>query len=419
MDLPRQQYLGLLVFIVLVAFALRLGVTVATQGLGSPPDPGANPDQVEYEELAYRMSVGEGFSWSSGEPTASRPPGASWMLVPVYALFGRSYAAGRLWFCAISALTCLATAWLARMCFGPRVALVAAGWLAVYPGHFYYAMHFLSEVPFGLWLALGAAFTVRSLKRPSLVSDLLAGASWGCAILTRPQLLPLVPLAFTAVLVATRSKRRGYLARLSVQALVLGLVLAPWVVRNAIVVGKPTVTTILGGYGFWIGNNEVVLHDPRWRGTCAPIVQLIDAAHPLKGTEIEREALAWQYGKAFVSSHLSDMPGLVTMKLWRFLSPFADTPNRAVFWAFALGWGGTVLFLVAGLWLTTRTHPVETAVLAAPLVVMLLITVAFYGLDRYRDALAPVFVIPAAYALSRALGWTSRQTDERPSATDL
>jgi hypothetical protein len=75
-----------------------------------------------------------------------------------------------------------------------------------------------------------------------------------------------------------------------------------------------------------------------------------------------------------------------------------------VFWAFALGWGATLPFLAAGLLLAWRTHPLETAVLVAPLVVMLLITAAFYGLDRYRDALAPVLVIPAAYAASRLWG---------------
>jgi 4-amino-4-deoxy-L-arabinose transferase-like glycosyltransferase len=404
MDLSRRQYRGALAVILLVAFALRLGVAIATQGLDSPPDPSANPDQLEYEVFAYRLSIGEGFSWPSGELTASRPPGTSWTLLPVYLALGRSFAAGRIWFCLLSTLTCLATAWLARQCFGPRVALLAAAWLALYPGHFYYAMHFLSEVPFGLWLALAAGFTVRSLRHPALLVDVAAGICWGAAILTRPQMLPLAPLAFVMVLLASRANRRRYLTRLAIQAAVLALVLAPWVARNAVVIGKPTVTTILGGYGFWLGNNEVVLRDARLKGTCALIGQLTDAAHPLTGSEIEREALAWKYGREFVGTHLGDMPGLVAMKFWRFLSPFIDTPNRPVFWAFALGWGATLPFLAAGLLLAWRTHPLETAVLVAPLVVMLLITAAFYGLDRYRDALAPVLVIPAAYAASRLWG---------------
>ena len=159
----RMTYRTSLGLIFALALALRLGVTGLLQGLDSPPRAEANPDQVEYERFGWRLAHGQGYTWETGEPTAARPPGTALVLVPVYQWFGHSFRVGRLWFCLLSALTCLATAWAVKYSFDSAVALVAALGVAVYPGHFYYSMHFLSEVPFTLWLMLTLGCAVRAL----------------------------------------------------------------------------------------------------------------------------------------------------------------------------------------------------------------------------------------------------------------
>jgi 4-amino-4-deoxy-L-arabinose transferase-like glycosyltransferase len=397
-ELSRSSYSLVLAFIFVVAFGLRVGITAEFVGLDAPPKAEANPDQLDYELFAYRMSIGEGYTLSTGEPTARRTPGTSLALYPVYVLFGRSYALGRIWFCFLSAVTCLATAWTARQCFGSLVAVLSAAWLAFYPGHFYYAMHFLSETPYMLWLILACGFTLRSLIKGSVSSDICAGIFWGAAVLTRGQLLFIVPIAWLALLGIERFRRPAYFRRVLVQTLLLLAVLAPWVARNAAVLGKPTLT-LVGGYGFWAGHNDLALHDPRYRGTWVRTSDLVDEEHPLEGGEVEREAAAWKYGLEFVKSHPGEMPGLCLMKLWRFLAPLEDTPNKAIYWSFALGWISAAPFALAGLVLAFRKSGAALVVLLMPILATVAAVIIFYGSPRYRDSLAPVFLILASVAL--------------------
>src|ERR671924_1661172 len=72
----RCDYICLTLIFVL-AFALRIGVTITFQGLSSPPKYEAQPDQVEYEQLAFNLSTGRGYSTPTGRLTAHRPPGTS------------------------------------------------------------------------------------------------------------------------------------------------------------------------------------------------------------------------------------------------------------------------------------------------------------------------------------------------------
>ena len=188
-----ERHYGLvLAGVVLVALVIRLGLAHTVQGLGSPPDAAAWPDQIDYEEFAHQLSIGEGYSRANGDPTACRAPGTSFLLAPVYLLFGRSFFAARVWFCCLSAATCLVTGLLAGVAFGRRVGLCAALILTFDPGHFYYPIHLISEGPFCLFAVLGALFTCLALQPCTARRrrwDVLAGIGYGFATLIRPQML--------------------------------------------------------------------------------------------------------------------------------------------------------------------------------------------------------------------------------------
>jgi 4-amino-4-deoxy-L-arabinose transferase-like glycosyltransferase len=401
---PTAAYALAVVAITMIAFGLRLGCTAWLQGLNAPPKKEANPDQVDYEAFAWRLVSGRGYSLESGAPTAVRPPGTSFILVPVYAIFGRSYLAARLWFCLLSALTCAATAWAARPSFGARVALVAAALLAVYPGHFYYAMHFLSEAPFALWLILAIGCALRALAgRRRLLFAVLAGVCWGFAVLTRPHLLLAGPIAAALIVFAPAGKKRPYAASLAIMAAFLIITVAPWVVRNALVLGKATLNTANGGFTFWGANNEVVLNDPALRGSWIPLKRLLDAEHELGSDELERDNRAYAFAWTFIRTHWQRMPELCCYKVWRLITPFPDTENRATYWAFALGWLALGPLVVVGSALAFRQDRLATIVFWMPIVTTVGTTVVFYGSERFRDSLAPVFTTLAAVAVVRAL----------------
>ena len=393
----------MLLLIFVAAFGLRVGLAASFVGLTSPPDGDAQPDQLDYEELAFRVSAGDGYTLPSGTPTFHRPPGTSWSLLPVYVSAGRSYGLARLWFCLLSALTCVATAWLGRLAFGPAVGLLAGLWLALYPGHFYHSMHFASEVPFGLFLTVGTAATLRALQSAhrsewTVPWNLLAALSWAMAILTRPQILLVAPLALAAVATALYRRQTRPAASLAAQILLVIVLLIPWVARNAVVAGRATIASV-GAYTFWGAHNERVLADPALRGSWVRTSDLVDADHPFTGSERELESAAWRYGFDFIRTHPSAMPGLEAMKLARLLSPFEDSPNRVVYWVFATAWICTAPFMMVGLLLALRQDRSSAMVILAPMLATVVCALIFYGSVRFRDSTAPLLVVPAALGL--------------------
>ena len=87
-----------------LALTIRIGATAAFVKLDAPPRESANPDQLDYELLAYRMSTGQGFTLQDRVPTAC--PGHIPDASPRLPDGGQVLHGGALWFCLLSALTC-------------------------------------------------------------------------------------------------------------------------------------------------------------------------------------------------------------------------------------------------------------------------------------------------------------------------
>jgi len=87
------------------ALAVRLLAIALFQGLAAPPDRHAQPDQIDYEATGWELASGHGFA-IAGQPSWFRPPGTSFLIAAVYLVAGRSWAALRIVFALLSALTC-------------------------------------------------------------------------------------------------------------------------------------------------------------------------------------------------------------------------------------------------------------------------------------------------------------------------
>jgi hypothetical protein len=256
-------------------------------------------------------------------------------------------------------------------------------------------MHFVSEVPYALSLTLACAFSARSLTTPSYLADAVAGAAAGLAALTRPQILAIVPLVIVGAVVC-RSTARKHLA---FQLCVLALVLSPWLLRNWMVIGKPTLSTV-GAYTFWGAHNNKVFEDTQLQGSWIRTSDLVDADHPLGDTELQKEQQMWRYGLEAISEHLRLLPWIELRKLWRLVSPFEDTPNRVVFWLFAVSWAAIAPLLFLGVVRSRgELEPPLRVTLMLPLVATVLTTAVFYGSIRFRDSVAPLVVVLASNPL--------------------
>ena len=393
-NLSTRQYIIGLVLVFAIALFARLALTHQFVGFSSPPDVNANSDQLDYEVLAHHLVTGQGYAITPGKPTASRTPGTSLTLAPVYFVFGRSFALGRLWFCLLSAGTCALAVCLGAMCFNRLVGLLAGIGLAIYPGHAYNAMHFVSETPFGFWMLLALFLTAYAMRkeRGGWWINSLAGACWAMAIYTRPQLLLAIPIAGGLAGIALLWRHPEHIKLWAIQVVVLLLVLSPWIVRNDIVMGKPSLSTITG-YGLWGSHNELTFNDKAYRGGWVRASILEDAEHPLSGNEVDRNDQATQYGIQAIKANSTQMPGLIAAKLWRLATPFTDTDNKVARYAFALSWITVAPLLLLGLVIAFKRAPATAWMLALPILATIAGTVIYYGSVRFRDSVAPVILI--------------------------
>ncbi|MDP1799345.1 MAG: glycosyltransferase family 39 protein [Planctomycetaceae bacterium] len=420
-----ERHYGLSLWTITVAaWVLRIAVTAATVGLVTPLDPEDGLDQLDYEQFAFSLSGGQGYCLQDGTPSARRAPGTSLVLLPVFWVCGRSLLAARLWIMLLSALTCVAAAGVIRPRGGPVAALWTAGLIAVNPVLIYYSTHLWSEVPFILVTTLATGWTVRLWEQHCWSDAWKAGLAFGCAILIRPQVIFVIPFALS-VLGILHYRRQMIPWRQVGFALALSAsVVAPWVVRNALVMGSPSLATLVGGCTFWGAHNATTFNDPRWQGRWVTITVAQGTSDLLPADEVRAERIAWNRGFQAIREHQTQLPRLFAAKLYRLLTPFEETPNRWVYWSFAMAWIGGVLGLLAGgreLW---RRDRVLFTVIALQWGATLVNTILFYGCLRFRHVHEAQFMIMAGMGLAVSLAhWPAfvsilRQTMARPPALD-
>lgn len=403
--MTARRYIIGLSLITLLAWALRLGMTAYFIGLTTAPDPRDGLDQLDYDLFAYRLSIGEGYTLEDGTPTARRAPGTSLILLPVYLICGRSYLAAHVWITLLSALTCVVGAELVRQRWGHGVALGTAAALAVHPGLTYYAMFLWSEAPFTFIAALGTWLTVRSLEQTENTPrwSIAAGLAWGFAVLLRPQVVLMGPMA---VLMWYMSARRRELFRpLAIQIALAVAVTVPWVARNAVVMHKPALATLVGGVTFWGAHNRETFTDPHVRGDWIGLFVLSDNRRAWPDDELGREAASWKYAFEDIREHAHLLPQLMIAKVWRFVSPFENTRNRAVYWAFAVAWMLTVPGLLLGWRELQQRDPLLAGTIAVQLLATLACVLIFYGGGRFRHVHEPLLMAMSAIGVQRALQW--------------
>lgn len=139
---------------------------------------------------------------------------------------------------------------LGRTLFGRWVGLLAAGLLAFAPDYWLYSTEIWSDVAAATFLVGGTLFSIRSVRRASILQGLLAGALLGYACLIRyPSVLALLPLGVYLV-VAERATRKAP-AALASQGIVLGAFFAGILAYNWTVYGHPLNTGYAPRFG-WV-----------------------------------------------------------------------------------------------------------------------------------------------------------------------
>jgi 4-amino-4-deoxy-L-arabinose transferase-like glycosyltransferase len=261
------------ILIAIIALSVLLRVVVALfLGNAIEETRGGTFDQISYDALALRVAGGHGFSfgtaWWPGvqadQPTAFWSYLYTLYLAVVYTLFGHAPLIARLIQAVIVGAAMPWLTWrIGGRIFGRRPALIAAAISAVY---FYFILYAASLMSEALYI-VGVLWTVDAAMRLAAAlgdAGASAGRRWrlglelglamGVTLLLRQAIAPF--LAVLALWFLWLAWRRGWLRRalgpLAAAALLMALLLLPFVVRNYRafgVVGMPN--TNVGINFFW------------------------------------------------------------------------------------------------------------------------------------------------------------------------
>lgn len=398
--------------ILVVALGLRVAWCLYA---ARPPGPGLH-DPNFYRHLGEQLARFEGYRLhgTDGGVTAYYPPGYSFSLAPFFWLVYHTPIPDDVETGVIATLNIawqLATIVLAflvarRLTGRSAAGYVSAGVLALWPNLIFHTAPALSE-SFFLFLLLVVALLVVSAPWGQVGTRRLVaiGVVLGAATLVRPITIPIYPALLVVLLVSKIGWRRA----ITQTAVVVGAsvaVLAPWVIRNTIVMHQVALSTNTGDnlcMSRRVGGTGA-FEFPNDRCFSGPFEQLKRPEY-----ETERDAHTRQLAFEFVREHPGEELRLVFRRLGETFKDDADgiaavesygtdvfmsDDTRDLLKRVATGYGALAgVAGVAGLVIVARRRTPEGWFVVLTGVGLLLPPLVFFGDPRFHVPAVPIAAI--------------------------
>lgn len=456
--------------VLLLAIVVRLGCMVAFAPMLDFTLPGnAIHGSEAYDDYAQNLietgMYGRTPLDGSGEivPDAAVPPLYSYALAVIYGLFGRGFVQVALFHIVLDAISLILLYDIGRRLFrqgslwgvptGEWVGLLGGLFFAVYP-YLIFQNLTLIDTPFWIvWLHAFVWLVIILREQPALNARtwgvaIAAGVVLGLSLLARP-IMPFFAV-FVALWYLFRLSLWQTIARLLPVALVGGLVLVPWIVRNYGLYDAFVPMTTTSGANLWQGNSEWTIpvfkagYDVQWTApdTVAPRdTREADAERFALSMQFWREnpdklpELFWvkflihwsvdiaprynpQPNEAFQINDDGELEIVradgsiagVTDANTSYDSGLLNTVGRPVHIVY---FGGLLLLAILGTLLSIRIWR-EASLLWLVQISMTLVYVLFHSSTRYRAPSDPLLFLLSAYALVWLMQWvTARRSVAR------
>jgi 4-amino-4-deoxy-L-arabinose transferase-like glycosyltransferase len=415
-DLPAPV-LAALAVILLVAFALR-----AWSATHPVPDPG--PDADAYSAIAEHLFETGRYGTPNQTSPSDWSPGLPLLVAALYTVIGAAQeAAARMLIAVLGTVMVLFTFLIGRRLAGVAVGLLAAALVATYPTYIENNGQLLSE-PLAAFLLTGGLLGVLwAAERRSLLSWALPGLAFGALTLTRPE-YQAITLAFAALVLwrgwRDAGPRRG-LASAAVLIVAAALVVAPWMVRNRVELGKWVPVSTGGGKALFVatylpgdGRQVPVKRElmRRYLGAKDPITTSELRAQPMqplldrvasRHPDLARDEALGRIGRENMRRYLTEQPGayaqMSAAKLWNVWERGSSPYMRAA------GWVAyhrlLLLFAVAGfaVLMLARSTRWPALLLACPVAAISVLGTILLAVPRRQVPLIPLISVFAAVAL--------------------
>lgn len=251
LELQERKHL---IWVLLLAFVLRFGFVVI---FNSYPVKGG--DGEKYDRVAQNLVGGRGFTGE--EPDEEGPsdiaPVYPLFLATVYSLFGHKYEAVRFLQAIVASFTCLLVYLISKQIMEEKNAFQAGIVAAVYIPFIMEVNILYTETVFTFLLAISMYFLVRAVNESSIKLFVSAGALFGLSALCRNIVLYypfFVLLAVFFIAVKLQGESGGHffaafkksLLSFIVFLFTMAVVLAPWAIRNRVVLQRDDIIITKG-----------------------------------------------------------------------------------------------------------------------------------------------------------------------------
>lgn len=311
-------------------------------------------------------------------------------------------------FCLIGAITCIIVYFIGKELANEKLGILSSAVLAIYPMHFYYSMHFFSEIPWAFFMSVAVWCILLFEKEMKIVYGILGGILIGFSTYVRPTAFFYIPFyVFLSLRFYSLRNNAKFIKLVTIPLIVAMITIAPWIIRNYKITNHFIFICIVGGPTFWGSNNEAILNDSRRIGGWISSVGLPERPEYIKIIDAyEKEKAAYRYGLNFIKRHLKDMPKFEAMKVYRLITPLYGTPNKTFNIVGGISWGVLSIFVAIGI-IATLNKKKFTSLLAAVLLI-LFVTLVYHGSHRFREAISPFLVIFAGVGWLCFLRWIGK-----------
>ena len=390
------------------------------------------PDSGWYFWQAQNLRHGLGYVYSAklggdtsrkwfaapSRATAYWPPGYPIFLAVVQNLFGAAHRTSQLAGAATGAATIMLTGLLGRAIAGRSVGILAAFLVALNPLVIAADGSLMSETLYLPLVLLALLLAHRARMRSTIPAWCALGATIGVATLVRQDALLLVVFAAVPAAVLSRQPARDLVPKVALGLSALALVVGPWVVRNAIEVDAPTISTISSTAPG--GANCKVTYSGReigwWDYTCTHGKLLTEMSEAQYAKRLTR------FGISYAVGHMNRLPVVLAARFgrtWGFWNPVNEArlegvESRNFGWQLFV-WPISLCTLVLGLagWRRLVAQGRQIAVLVAPAAMTTTVTLVGYGNTRFRGPAECTLAIGAAAVIA---GWIRRGYDGQRSS---
>ncbi len=433
---------NLLAVVLLTAFLLRLGAAAYWQlEADSEGRLFRLGDSHSYWTLAGKIAKGLPFEYGSAESKIFRAPLYPIVISPMTTLGVDSEGesafgvwSARMLGCLLGTLAVGFVYLLGRRLHSHHAGL-AAGWLAAfYPSAIGMSVIVLSEALFlplmvATLLCWLAAWQSASWWRV-LGLAILSGGVTGAAVLTRPSWLLFVPFLFAlGLLFGPERKRHGVIFFASL--LGLGVVMAPWWVRNASITGRFVPTTLQVGPSLYDGLHAGAsgASDEGMEFMQAIIAEQMladqQATQPLVSTleyrinaRAQAKALSWA---ASNPAEVVRLAGVKFLRIWTLWPDGGDVGSAPVRLGVSISCFAVLLLALGTSWSVRGQFDWSYRICWLPCLYFTSLHMVFVGSIRYREPAMFVLIALAGCAIAKLLGYKNIRSElgEQVAREDL